>query len=138
MESVKVQDYMQRHPVTFQPNTPLAVAVETLLEAKQPGAPVVDSNDNLVGFVSEQDCLSLMLKASYHCELNAIVSDCMRTEVLTVTGNDSVLTVAETMLGQKPKIYPVLDEGRVVGIIDRSRVLSAINSHLKTCFRNAV
>ncbi|BDY05635.1 MULTISPECIES: CBS domain-containing protein [unclassified Ferrimonas] len=138
MESVKVQDYMERHPVWLSPETPLSVAVDTLLEAKQPGAPVVDADHHLVGFVSEQDCLSVLLASSYHCDITATVADCMRKDVLTVTPEDSVLSLAESMLGQKPKIYPVLDEDKVVGIIDRSRVLSAISTHLKSCFRNAV
>ncbi|USD39785.1 MULTISPECIES: CBS domain-containing protein [Ferrimonas] len=138
MESVKVKDYMERHPVWLTPEMSLSVAVDTLLEARQPGAPVVDGNHKLVGFVSEQDCLSVLLKSSYHCDITATVADCMRDEVLSVSPEDSVLGLAEIMLGQKPKIYPVVDEGKVVGIIDRSRVLTAISGHLKSCFRNAV
>ncbi|TKB46796.1 CBS domain-containing protein [Ferrimonas sediminicola] len=138
MESVKVQDYMERRPVWLSPETPLSVAVDTLLKARQPGAPVVDAEHHLVGFVSEQDCLSVLLASSYHCDITATVADCMRTDVLTVKPEDSVLALAELMLGQKPKIYPVVDEDRVVGMIDRSRVLNAISTHLKSCFRNAV
>ncbi|MBY6188654.1 CBS domain-containing protein [Marinobacter hydrocarbonoclasticus] len=138
MESVKVIDYMERHPVKLTPDTPLSSAVELLLNKGQMGAPVVDSEDHLLGFISEQDCLAKLLESSYHCDLTAIVADVMRTEVLTAQGEDSVLSLAEMMLGQKPKIYPVVEEGKVIGVIDRSRVLKALGTHLKVCFRHAV
>ncbi len=138
MESVKVIDYMERHPVKLTPDTPLSTAVEKLLEKGQLGAPVVDSQNRLLGFISEQDCLAKLLESSYHCDLTAKVEDVMKTDVLTARPEDSVLSLAEMMLGQKPKIYPVVDESRVIGIIDRSRVLKAIGTHLKVCFRHAV
>ncbi|MBY6017046.1 CBS domain-containing protein [Ferrimonas balearica] len=138
MESVKVIDYMERHPVKLTPDTPLSSAVEMLLSKGQAGAPVVDAESHLLGFISEQDCLAKLLESSYHCDLTAKVEDVMRTDVLSTTPDDSVLSLAEMMLGQKPKIYPVVESGRVIGIIDRSRVLQAIGTHLKVCFRHAV
>ncbi|MBY5991127.1 CBS domain-containing protein [Ferrimonas balearica] len=138
MESVKVIDYMERHPVKLTPATPLSSAVELLLEKGQLGAPVVDEENRLLGFISEQECLAKLLENSYHCDLTAKVSDVMRTDVLSVGPEDSVLSLAELMLGQKPKVYPVVEAERVIGIIDRSRVLKAIGTHLKVCFRHAV
>lgn len=138
MESIKVSDYMVQHPVVLKPDMPLATAVDLLLERGQMGAPVVDGEGMLKGFASEKDCLGLMLKSSYHCDLTATVADVMRTDVLTVQQEDSVVSVAELMMGAKPKIYPVIESGKVVGIIDRSRVLKAIANQLKVCFRHAV
>ncbi|GAA4879391.1 CBS domain-containing protein [Ferrimonas pelagia] len=138
MESVKVRDYMTRHPVMLTTQTPLSNAVEALLKAGQAGAPVIDSEGMLVGFASEKDCLSLLLKSSYHCDLTATVAEVMRPDVLTVTPDDSVLALADQMLGDKPKIYPVVEAGKVVGMIDRSKVLQAVSTHLKVCFRHAV
>ncbi|SHI15723.1 CBS domain-containing protein [Ferrimonas marina] len=138
MESVKIQDYMNRHPVLLSAEMPLSQAVERLLDAGQAGAPVVDGEQHLLGFASEKDCLSLLLKSSYHCDLTATVADVMRTEVLTVAPEASVLSLADQMLGEKPKIYPVVEEGKVVGVIDRTLVLKAVTIHLKVCFRHAV
>lgn len=75
-----------------------------------------------------------MLKSSYHCDLVAKVKDCMRSEVLSVTPDTSVLQLAEQMLGPKPKVYPVLDNGRVVGTINRTNVLGAINIYMQQCY----
>jgi len=134
MDSIKVTDNMDRQPVLLTPEMSLAAAVEALLEKKKLGAPVVDGSGQLVGFLSQQDCMSVMLKSSYHCDLVANVNDCMRTDVLWVSPDDSVLRLAEQMLGPKPKVYPVVEEGKVIGTINRTDVLSAINKYMQQCY----
>ncbi|ABO23632.1 CBS domain-containing protein [Shewanella loihica] len=134
MESMKVVDYMDRQPVLLQADMTLAAAVEKLLSQKKLGAAVVDAQGHLVGFLSQQDCLAVMLKSTYHCDLTANVSDCMRTDVLTVSKDEPIISLAEQMLLPKPKIYPVIDQGRVVGIIDRNAVLRAINTSMQECY----
>lgn len=134
MESMKVVDYMDRQPVLLHPDMTLAAAVEKLLTQKKLGAAVVDHGGNLVGFLSQQDCLAVMLKSSYHCDLTANVSDCMRSDVLSVTQDTPIITLAEQMLQAKPKIYPVVEQGKVVGIVDRNAVLRAINLSMQACY----
>ncbi|GIU42811.1 CBS domain-containing protein [Shewanella algidipiscicola] len=134
MESMKVVDYMDRQPVLLHPDMTLAAAVEKLLTQKKLGAAVVDHEGNLVGFLSQQDCLAVMLKSSYHCDLTANVSDCMRSDVLSVTQDTPIITLAEQMLQAKPKIYPVVEQGKVVGIVDRNAVLKAINQSMQACY----
>ncbi|MCE9678897.1 CBS domain-containing protein [Shewanella sp. AS1] len=136
MESMKVVDYMDRQPVLLHASMTLAAAVEKLLAQKKLGAAVVNEQGMLVGFLSQQDCLAVMLKSTYHCDLTANVSDCMRTDVLTVTKDTSIITLAEQMLQAKPKIYPVVDQGKVVGTIDRNAVLRAINVSMAHCYLN--
>ena len=125
---------MDRQPVLLTEDMPLSNAVDALLERNKLGAPVVDDLGQLVGFLSQQDCLSVMLKSSYHCDLVAKVKDCMRSEVLSVTPDTSVLQLAEQMLGPKPKVYPVVDNGKVIGTINRTNVLNAINIHMQQCY----
>ena len=134
MDSINVNEHMDRQPVLLSPSMSLATAVELLLTNKKIGAPVVEADGKLVGFLSQQDCLAVMLKSSYHCDLIAIVKDCMRTDVLSVTPESSVLHLAEQMLGPKPKIYPVVEEGKVVGTISRANVLEAINIYMQQCY----
>ncbi len=50
----------------------------------------------------------------------------MRHEVLSVTPNKSIIDLAQEMLGAKPKIYPVTEQARLVGIVTRRDVLNAI------------
>ncbi|MDR8524094.1 CBS domain-containing protein [Shewanella fidelis] len=134
MDSINVQEHMDRQPVLLSPTMSLATAVEKLLDNKKLGAPVVENDGQLVGFLSQQDCLAVMLKSSYHCDLTAIVKDCMRTDVLSVTPDASVVHLAEQMLGAKPKVYPVVQDGKVVGTINRTNVLAAINTYMQQCY----
>ncbi len=134
MDSIKIKEHMDRQPVLLKANMSLAAAVEELLGKNKLGAPVVDDSGALIGFLSQQDCLAVMLKSSYHCDMVAVVKDCMRSDVLWVGPDDSVLQLAEQMLGLKPKIYPVVAEGKVVGTINRTNILSAINTYMQQCY----
>ncbi|WP_137226733.1 CBS domain-containing protein [Shewanella sp. MEBiC00475] len=134
MDSIKIKDYMDRRPILLTAEMSLAIAVEKLLESNKNGAPVIDPFGKLVGFLSQQDCLSVMLKSSYHCDMTSTVHDCMKSPVLTVSPDDSILELAEQMLGAKPKIYPVLKEGKVIGTINRTNVLKAMNIYMQQCY----
>lgn len=138
MNSLKVSDYMQLQPIKLTADMPVATAVERLLKSGQIGAPVVDDSDTLIGWISEQDCLASLLESSYYCEEVAIVEDLMRKDVLTVLTTDSIIELAQQMLGAKPKVYPVInDEGLLVGIISRRNVLKAMDKQQQFCYQNA-
>ncbi len=134
MESLKVEKYMNRRPVSFKLDIPVAQAVEKLLKAKQIGGPVVDKSGHVLGWISEQDCLRKMLESSYYCEQVALVEDLMRKEVLTVGPEQSILDLAQQMLGDKPKAYPVIEDNILIGVITRREILQAIDTHLASCF----
>ncbi|MBO0170469.1 CBS domain-containing protein, partial [Vibrio parahaemolyticus] len=86
---------------------------------------VIDDQERVIGFLSEQDLLEKLIKVSYHCQDTHIVSDCMYQEVLSVSPEMSIIELAEMMKVGKPKVYPVVDEGKLVGIITRRDVLQA-------------
>lgn len=137
MESLKVRDYMNRRPVKLQLDMPVAEAVERLLVSKQTGGPVINSQLELVGFLSEQDCLGQMITSSYYREQVCRVEDIMKTPVLSVSGNDSILELAQTMIREKPKVYPVVDDtGTLIGTINRTEVLNAIDVQLHSGYEN--
>ncbi|MDN3653108.1 CBS domain-containing protein [Thalassotalea ponticola] len=136
MESLKVIDYLNAHPVVLRPQMPIEEASEMLTRSGQLGAPVLDINGALVGFLSESDILKKILETGYYREHCYEVENVMTKQVLTVKPYDSIVELAQTMLLQKPKLYPVIDdEGRVIGIISRSNVLTAIDRHIKSIYR---
>ncbi|WP_448213914.1 CBS domain-containing protein [Colwellia sp. MEBiC06753] len=135
MESVNVEKYMNHYPVTFTPDMVIEEASFRLLKTKQLGGPVIDSNKRVIGFLSESDLLSKLLESSYYHEHIANVADVMRSEVLTAKPNDSIVELAQRMMGDKPKIYPVIDEdGRLMGTISRNEVLMAVDKHLRAAY----
>ena len=68
MHSILVKDYMDQAPHVVSNDATILDAVSLLMDAKISGVPVVDKNKNLVGFVSEQDCIKEMLNNTFYCE----------------------------------------------------------------------
>lgn len=138
MESLQANEYMNIRPVTFTCNMPVAQAVERLLQSKQTGGPVVDDRNKVIGFLSEQDCLKQMIASSYYREQVAQVKDIMQTEVLAIKSYTSVIELAQKMMAEKPKMYPVVDDdGYLLGTINRSALLQAIDLHLHDGYKQA-
>ncbi len=136
MESLQVSDYMNTHPVKLGLKMPVAEAVERLLASGQTGGPVVDEKGKVVGFLSEQDCIAQMIESSYYREQVCRVADIMRTPALTVKPYTSVLELAQLLLKEKPRIYPVVDDdGVLTGTINRTNVLKAIDVQLRSGYR---
>jgi CBS domain-containing protein len=77
LRSVKVRDYMTPNPVTFAPDMEILHAIHLLVDRKISGGPVIDARGNLVGMLTEQDCLQVALNACYHGELGGRVDEFM-------------------------------------------------------------
>ncbi|MEQ3639565.1 MAG: CBS domain-containing protein [Alteromonas sp.] len=139
MESLQVSDYMNTHPVKLNAEMPVAQAVEALLFTQQSGGPVLDIKGRVIGFLSEQDCIATMIASSYYREQICRVGDIMKTPVLSVKPYMSVIELGELFLKQKPKVYPVVDDdGILLGCINRTSVLKAIDVQLNDGYRHAV
>lgn len=124
--SPTVRDYMLNKVVCFDVRDDVADIAATLIEKKVRGAPVLDADKRVVGFVSEQDCIKEMLNTAWHCDQTATASDVMHGEVLTVDPDMDIGDLAQQLCGNKPKIYPVVEDGKMIGLITRSEVLRAL------------
>ncbi|KGD60587.1 hypothetical protein T9A_02322 [Alcanivorax jadensis T9] len=134
MSELIVRALMAKHPAAVKTGTELTAVVDILLQHKFTGLPVVDDHNKVVGFVSEQDCLRKLLISSYHCEGSLVVEEFMHSQPLTVHEDDSAVNVAELMVTQKPKIYPVVDDkGILVGLLTREQVLRALKDSRRGC-----
>lgn len=138
MHSIKVKDYMTPKVVTFTPDMPLSLALDRVMRSHHMGGPVIDDNEQVIGFLSEQDLLEKLVKVSYFCQDTHIVGDCMYQEVLSVSPELSIIELADMMQVGKPKAYPVLDNKKLVGMITRTDVLRAIGKNLDECFKHQV
>ena len=111
----------------------LGVLIVFLVDPALAGLPVLDDQKRLIGFLSEQDCIPSLLTGSYHCDSRTRVEDLMSRTPLFVSPDDSILDLARQMTGARPKVYPVLEGGKVVGIINRRQVMQALNAQMKQC-----
>ncbi len=138
MESQKVKDYMIKQPVTFTADMSLSAALEKVIHSEFIGGPVVDEQRMVVGFLSEYDLLDKLVKVSYYCQDSYQVKDCMTTNVVAVESDTPIIEVAEKMTAGRHKAYPVIDEGKLVGLITRRVVLKAVDESLLNCFGHQV
>lgn len=135
MASLKVRDYMRPRAVTFTENMSLSTALDKVLNAINIGGPVINEKQEVVGFLSEQDLLNRLVQVSYHCQDTHTVGDCMNKDALTISPEMSVLALAEMMEVGKPKVYPVVENKKLVGIISRREVLKAVSDNFDSCFK---
>lgn len=125
---------MDPNPHAIHYTTPIRTAVEAMVAAKIIGAPIIDDAHHVVGFVSEQDCIKELLNDAFFCEDSMPVAKVMNRRVLTVSPDASIFEVAEKMVSAPPKNYPVVQQGRLVGLISRSRVLEALLVTSEDCY----
>ena len=138
MESLKVRDYMTLQAVTFKPEMSLSAALEKVMKSSYLGGPVINEKEEVIGFLSGHDLLDKLVKVSYYCQDTHIVSDCMHPDVISVGPDTSIIELADMMQVGKPKVYPVIDYGKLVGIITRRDVLRAVAKNLDDCFKHPV
>lgn len=138
MQSLKVKDYMTLQAVTFKPEMSLTAALDKVIRSDHLGGPVINDQEQVIGFLSEQDLLDKLVKVSYFCQDTHLVSDCMHPDVLSVGPDTSIIELADMMKVGKPKVYPVIDQGKLVGIITRRDVLRALGKNLDNCFKRQV
>jgi len=125
-QAVKVRDYMATQLVTLEPKTEILRAVHTLLTNDIAAAPVVDAAGNLVGILTERDCIRVLLNAGYHSEFGGQVSDYMSQEVQTIEAGDSIVDAAKLFFGQRFHRYPVMEDDSLVGFLSRRDVMRAL------------
>ncbi|GAA6167354.1 CBS domain-containing protein [Sessilibacter corallicola] len=131
MESLKVSDYMTTDFVKFHEEDLVIDSVKELIKHEVIGGPVVSNTGEVIGWISEQDCLGSAIQVIYYNQRVAQVRDIMRTEVLSVREDDDLLSLAQQMLQNKPKVYPVLSaEGKLTGVISRRLILRAVDKRL--------
>jgi len=132
IHSIAVKDYMVASLVTFTPDMDVMDAIDVLVKNRISGAPVIDNHGNLVGLLSEKDCMKVAVQAGYYEQLGGRVEDYMTKNVITIEAESSVLDLAKLFIEQSPRRYPVVEDNRLVGQISRRDVLRAfmeINKH---------
>jgi CBS domain-containing protein len=120
MPAKRAKDIMTTRVVTVKPSTPIPEAARLLVRRKISGVPVVDEKDKtkVVGILTEADLLAAPAGAK-------TVAEVMRKRVISVAPDTSVDDIAATLVKRKIKRVPVLDGGKLVGIVSRIDVLRA-------------
>ena len=129
-----ITDYMTKDVVTFHPEQSITEAMDTFLEKRISGAPVVNDEGRIVGILSEIDCLKIMVDEAMHNLPHGriSVSEYMSDGVSTIPITADVLDVASKFLQTHFRRFPVLDHNaKLAGQVSRRDVLQATRD-LKT------
>ena len=116
MTVARILDDKGREVFTTQPHRTLKEVVE-LLASKGVGAVVVsDASQSVLGILSERDVVRVLGRHGASA-LEDPVSRLMRPKVVTVTREDTIEHVMQTMTQGRFRHVPVVEDGRLVGII---------------------
>jgi len=123
---LRVSEYMSTELVTITPDTEIMRAVYLLVKHDISGMPVVDEEGELVGILTERDCIATAINAGYFDEAGGPVRDFMSSPVETAEADDSLMNVADRLSKSIYRRFPVIEDGRLVGLISRRDVLEAL------------
>lgn len=124
---IKVSDYMTKDLITFSPDQSVMEVIETLIQHKISGGPVVDANNKLLGIISEGDCIKQLNESRYYNMPieDARVENFMVKDVETIDGNLNIFDAANKFLQTKRRRFPILEDGKLVGQISQKDVMKA-------------
>ncbi|MEQ8616241.1 MAG: CBS domain-containing protein [Lacipirellulaceae bacterium] len=119
----KASEIMSTNLTVIDQNCSVKEAIDTLLEKNISGLPVTDDFGHLVGIVTE---FALLAIAYDHKVTNDTIAEHMTTNVLSVEADEPVNKVADLCIVHRVRRVPVMDNGKLVGMISRRDVLKAI------------
>ncbi|REH56083.1 CBS domain protein [Tenacibaculum gallaicum] len=123
-----VSDYMSTKLITFKEEQPIEDAIDVLIKQKISGGPVVNKKNELVGIISEGDCIKQISESRYYnspTAKNNTVGKAMVKEVETIDGNMNILDAANKFLESRRRRFPIVENGKLVGQISQKDVLIA-------------
>ena len=129
LKAPPVTDYMTRKLITFTADTPISEVIDSLLKNRITGAPVLNSQREVVGLIDDKDCLNVLVGGAYynHPVGKDTVASYMSNVMKSISEHDNIVDVANIFLETKYKRLLVMDDnGRLVGQISRRDVLRAI------------
>jgi CBS domain-containing protein len=129
LRSVLVKDYMSTDLVTLNSEMEIQQAVYKLIMHDKAGAPVLDEHGRLVGILTDRDCMKVAMQGGYHGTPAGLVKDYMSSQPQWVGPEQSILTLADMFINSRFHRYPVVDNGRLVGMISRRDVMRAMGKH---------
>lgn len=133
-DTVRARDIMSRRVLTLREDQPLVRAVMKLVARSVSGAPVVNERNELVGILSEFDCMKQLANGSFHSEAMAptsTVGDAMTMASHRVQLDTDLFSIASLFISHRIRRLPVVSNGRVVGIVSRRDALRAISNLYK-------
>ena len=125
-----VADIMTVNLVLFQPEQSIHDVMQALIKYRISGGPVVNEAGELIGIISEADCMKQISDSRYYNMpiLDKSVASFMSAQVDTIDASTSVFDAAALFSKSSRRRYPVMDKNKLVGQVSRKDiVIAALN-----------
>ena len=90
-----IQDFMDKKFITFDPDMDVYEAISIILDKRITGAAVIDKNRQLLGILTEKDCLRTLVHSAYSELPSGTVKDYMTSSVMTISPDQDIFSVAD-------------------------------------------
>ncbi len=127
-QPILVSDYMATILITFKAEQTISEVIEVLVHNRISGGPVINDKNELIGVISEGDCLKEVVKGKYDNIpiLSGKVKDHMATNVISISYETNIFEAAQMFLNRRLRRFPVIKNGKLVGQISQKDVLKAV------------
>ena len=143
---MKARDIMTHHVITVGPDMNVRAVANTLIKNELSAVPVVGIDCKLLGIVSEGDLIrraetrtesrrswwldlfasSTSLAAEFAKSHAQKAKDIMTRDVITASPGTRLRTIANLLEKHRIKRIPIVDDGRVVGIVSRANLVQVL------------
>jgi len=124
---LKVSDYMTTNLITFKPDQSIESVMQALIKHRISGGPVVNAQKELIGIISEGDCIKQISESRYYNMpmQDQTIEKHMVKNVDTIDGNMNIFDAANRFLSTKRRRFPIVENGKLVGQISQKDILKA-------------
>jgi len=119
---ILVSDYMTKKLITFKPEQSVLDVMDVLIKKRVSGGPVVSDKGELLGIISEGDCMKQISESRYfNMPMNeTTVEKHMVKDVETIDGNMNIFDAANKFLKSKRRRFPIVENGKLVAEVGKS------------------
>ncbi|MDO8886396.1 CBS domain-containing protein [Candidatus Oleimmundimicrobium sp.] len=113
----EVKEIMKKNVITVNENNSLDELADKFRKYNFHGFPVVDDEGKLSGIVTKKDLLKIYRRQNLQSVFADQVRDIMVSPVVTVSPDNTISDVIDVMFEHAKRILPVVDDGKLVGMI---------------------
>ena len=126
-KTLLVEDIMSRNLIVFKPEETIHEVMKKFIKYRISGGPVVNEKGDLIGVISEADCMKEVSESRYFNLpiLDKSVSNFMTTNVDTIDASKTIFEAASNFFKTSRRRFPVMEKNKLVGQISRKDIVIA-------------